>query len=299
MPQKTPAQWTVLALLNWTQGHLQRAGAPSPRLSAEMLLASALACRRIELYTRYDRVPPEEQLARFRELVRRAAAREPVAYLVGEREFYSLPFHVTPDALVPRPETELLVEQAVERLRALGREGWMWDVCTGTGCVAIAAAKQVPAARALATDLSPAAVELARKNARRHGLEDRVQALVADLLALPAEWTGPRAFDVITANPPYIPDAADVAPEVLHEPAMALRGGPDGLHFLRRIIEAAPALLAPGGALILEFGFDQAAAIRDLLAAAGAYADPKVLRDHQGIERAVLAPKLPDVVLTD
>ena len=293
MAADRPAQWNVLALLNWTQGHLQRAGVPSPRLSAEMLLASALSCRRIDLYTRHDHVPPEEQLARFRELVRRAAAREPAAYLVGEKEFYSLPFEVTPDVLVPRPETELLVEEAVERLRAIGRPGWMWDLCTGTGCVALAAAKQVPAARVLATDLSPAAADLAQRNAKRLGLEDRVQVLVADLLSLPAEWSGEKRFDVITANPPYVPDAAEVAPEVRHEPAMALRGGKDGLDFIRRIVEGAPGSLAPGGALVLEFGFDQAPAVRELLAAAGAYQDPKVLRDHQGIERAAVAPRKP------
>jgi release factor glutamine methyltransferase len=290
MPDR-PAQWTVLALLNWTKDHLQRAGVASPRLAAEVLLASAMGCRRIELYTRYDHAPPEETLARFRESVRRAAKREPVAYLVGEKEFYSLPFKVTPDVLVPRPETELLVEEAVERLRSLGRPGSMWDVCTGSGCVALAAARQVADASVLATDLSPAAVEIARQNASRLGMDDRVRIFQADMLHLPPEWTGSASFDVITANPPYIPDAAEVAPEVMHEPAMALRGGPDGLRFLRGIIEGAPAMLAPGGLLVLEFGFDQCEAVRQLIDAAGPYAEPRILRDRQGIERAAAVRK--------
>ena len=299
------ARWTVQALLNWTKGYLQRAGTDGPRLAAEVLLAHALGCRRIELYTRYDFLPAEAQLARFRELVAHAARREPVAYLVGEKEFYSLAFLVTPDVLVPRPETEILVEQAVGYLRGLGRPGEMWDVCTGSGCVAVATAKQVAGAAVLATDLSPAAVEVARKNVARHGLEDRVQVREADLLTPPADWPPqrqkslqfgerlPAAFDVITANPPYVPDEADVAPEVSHEPAIALRGGKDGLDFIRRIIAGAPAFLRPGGALVLEFGVDQGPAIRDLLASAGAFCEPAILRDPQQVERAALARKKP------
>jgi release factor glutamine methyltransferase len=291
MAEASPAKWNVLALLNWTRGHLERCGVPSPRLAAEVLLAATMGCRRIDLYTRYDYSPPEEQLERFRDLIRRAAAREPVAYLVGEKEFYSLPIRVTRDVLVPRPETEILVEQAVERLRAIAAPGWLWDVCTGSGCVAVAVAKQVPGAEVLASDLSPAAAAVARRNVETHGLEDRVRVFVADLLGLPADWTGRPTFDVIMANPPYVPDAAEVAPEVLHEPAMALRGGADGLDFIRRIVRDAPPLLAPGGALVLEFGLDQAPAVRELLAAAGAFEEPRVLRDHQGIERSALALK--------
>jgi release factor glutamine methyltransferase len=301
MASADPARWTVLALLNWTRGHLQRAGADSPRLAAEVLLAHALGWGRIDLYTRHDYLPAEPQLALLRDLVTRAARREPVAYLVGEKEFYSLPFLVTPDVLIPRPETEILVEQAVGVLRALDRPGAMWDICTGSGCVAVATARQVQSAGVLATDVSPAAVEVARKNVARHGLEGRVQVRQADLLTPPADWPPqaqqplqfaerlPAAFDVITANPPYVPDEAEVAPEVSHEPAIALRGGADGLDFIRRIIEGAPRFLRPGGALVLEFGADQGPAVRDLLAAAGSLTEPRILRDHRQIERAVLA----------
>jgi release factor glutamine methyltransferase len=328
MAAPSPEKWTVLALLNWTRGHLERAGAQSPRLAAEVLLAAVLGCKRIELYTRYDYVPAEDQLSRFRELIRRAAQHEPVAYLLGEKEFYSLPFQVTPDVLVPRPESEILVEQAVGLLRALGRAGTMWDVCTGSGCVAVATAKQVPDLRVLATDLSAAAVEVARRNVALHHLEDRVQVCATDLLTPPAEWKhaagdgpvgcaapvsrsctpgcgtdagvqtgGPvstpytYAFDVITANPPYIPDAAEVAPEVAHEPKIALRGGADGLQLIRRVIADAPRFLRPGGALVMEFGIDQSPAVRDLIGAAGAFQEPKVFTDHQGLDRAVVAVK--------
>ena len=291
MADQSPPKWTVLALLNWTRGHLQRAGAQSPRLAAEVLLAAVLGCKRIELYTRYDYLPTEDQLTRFRELIRRAALHEPVAYLIGVKEFYSLPFQVTSDVLVPRPETEILVEQAVGLLRAQGRPGTMWDACTGSGCVAVATAKQVSDLRVLATDLSPAAVEVARRNVALHHLEGRVAVHVADLLTLPAEWSGTDTFDVITANPPYIPDAAEVAPEVMHEPAIALRGGADGLQLVRRVIADAPQFLRPGGALMMEFGIDQSEAVRDLLRSAGAFGEPRVFTDHQGIDRAVVAIK--------
>lgn len=290
MPER-PARWTVLELLNWTRHRLERAGVDSPRLAAEILLASVLRCRRIELYTRFDYVPTEEQLAPFRELIRQAAERRPIAYLVGEREFYSLAFRVTPDVLIPRPETEILVEQAVGVLRGLGRSATMWDACTGSGCVAAAVAKQVPDLRVLATDLSPAAVAVAASNVARHQLEPRVQVFEADLLTLPAEWTGGKTFDVITANPPYVPDAAEVSPEVAFEPSLALRGGKEGLDLLRRLIAAAPEFLAPGGALIVEFGIDQGPAVRRLLLDTGAFEEPRILLDHQELERAALARK--------
>lgn len=289
MSPEAPTQWNVLALLNWTKAHLERAGVPSPRLAAEMLLAHAMGCRRIDLYTRFDYLPTPEQLAGFRESIRRAAERQPVAYLVGEKEFYSLRIKVTPDVLVPRPETEILVAQAVEHLRSLGRPGCLWDVCTGSGCVALAVASQVADAQALATDCSPAAVAVAAANAAELKLAERVRTRVADLLKLPEDCADLKDFDVITANPPYIPDAAPVAEEVKHEPAIALRGGRDGLDVIRVIVRDAPALLRPGGALIMEYGYDQAPAVRELVAANGAFAEPKILRDHQSIERAVMA----------
>jgi len=281
--------WTVLKLLGWIKEHLRRAGLEQPRLAAEMLLAHALGCRRIDLYARYEHRPGEAQLAALRSLVQRAARREPVAYLVGEKEFYSMRLKVTPDVLVPRPETELLVEQAVAALRRLGRGGRMWDACTGSGCVAVAAAGQVPDATVLATDVSEAAVAVAAENAAAHGLAERVRCRRADLLAVPEDCRDVLPVDVLTANPPYVADGAEVAPEVLHEPPLALRAGPDGLDCLRRLVRDAPPLLPAGGVMVLEFGYDQADAVRRLIAEAGAFEPPTVLRDHQHIERAVVA----------
>ena len=284
-----PEPWTALRLLGWTQEYLARNGVSDARLAAEVLLAHSLRCRRIDLYARYDYEPTGEQREAFRELVRRAAAHEPVAYLVGEKEFYSLRFKITPDVLIPRPETEILAAEAIAHLRGLHRPGAAWDVCTGSGCVAIATAHEVTDVQVLATDVSAAAVAIARGNAQTHGLADRVRCRVADLLALPDDCRDLEAFDVITGNPPYVADADPVAESVRCEPQIALRGGPDGLDFIRPIIREAPTFLRQGGALILEFGYNQADAVRDLLVAAGAFAEPRILRDHQEIERTAVA----------
>ncbi|RPI61428.1 MAG: peptide chain release factor N(5)-glutamine methyltransferase, partial [Planctomycetaceae bacterium] len=161
-----PAEpWTVLKLLNWTKDDFARLDVDEPRLSAEILLAHTLGCKRIELYTRFDYQPTHAQLEQYRQLIQRGRNHEPVAYLVGTKEFFSLKFKVTPDVLIPRPETEMLVVQAVEHLRKLSRAATAWDVCTGSGCVAVAIASQVKEATVLATDISPAALRIARENA--------------------------------------------------------------------------------------------------------------------------------------
>jgi release factor glutamine methyltransferase len=293
MAEPHPAPWTVLRLLNWTKAHFARAQLTSPRLAGEVLLAHVLGCRRIDLYTRYGYQPTPQQLDAFRELVRRAAAHEPVAYLVGEKEFYSLRFEVTPDVLVPRPETEILVDRAIEHLAgaappARGRRR-MWDVCTGCGCVAVAVASRVGDVEVLATDISPAAVAVAHRNARAHGLAGRVCCRQADLLTLPDDCAAWAEVDVITANPPYVAAGATVAEDVRKEPPEALYAGADGLDCIRPIVAEAPRYLARGAALILEFGWDQAAAVRDLLVGAGAFEEPAIYRDGQEIERAAVA----------
>jgi len=281
--------WTVLRLLNWTKEHFTRVGVDSPRLTAEVLLAHVLDCLRIELYARYAEVPAEADRSALRDLVRRAAAHEPAAYLVGYKEFYSLRLAVTPDVLVPRSETELIVTHAAAHLRRGGAGRTAWDACTGSGCVAIALARQVADVRVLATDVSPAAVALAERNAADHGLADRVRCMEADLLTRPAADGLPERFDVVTVNPPYVACGDEVSPAVRHEPAMALYAGPDGLDAIRRIVAQAPGVLAPGGALVMEFGHTQADAVRDLIARSGAFDEPKILRDHQNIERTAVA----------
>ena len=289
MGTHTEEPWTVLRLLNWTKDHFAQVGLDSPRLTAEVLLAHVLDCPRIELYARFADVPAEASRSAFRDLVRRAAAHEPAAYLVGYKEFYSLRLAVTPDVLVPRSETEMVVTQGASHLRRLGRDRTLWDACTGSGCIAIALASQVGDVTVLATDVSPAAVAVAERNAADHGLADRLRCMEADLLVRPQADGLPERFDVITVNPPYVAAGDEVSPAVRHEPAMALYAGPDGLDAIRKIVAQAPDVLTTGGALIMEFGHTQADAVRDLIAASGAFAEPRILRDHQNIERTAVA----------
>ena len=200
--------WTVGRLLQWTTDYLKSHGADSPRLDAELLLAEVLHCQRIELYTDFEREPDAAARSAFRELVRRRAEGMPVAYLVGKREFYSLSFHVTPDVLIPRPETELLVLTLLELARRHAAQGRVsiCDVGTGSGNIAVTAAKHLPECRVLALDISPAALASPELNAAEHGLAERIWFLESDLLAaVPAE----RQFDFVVTNPPYVSDGGD------------------------------------------------------------------------------------------
>lgn len=289
MSNDAEQQWTVLKLLDWTKEFFARSGVDSPRLAAEVLLAHTLGCQRIELYARFDQTPDDTQRGEFRELVRRAAEHQPIAYLVGYKEFYSLRMKVTPDVLVPRSESEMLVSEAVAHLRPLQRNTNAWDVCTGSGCIAVALAGQVSSVRVLATDISAAAVAVAAENAAAHGVADRVECRTSDLLSLPDDCAEMAPFDVITANPPYVADGDEVADSVRYEPAVALFAGRDGLDFLRPIVADAPGFLRGGGALIIEFGLGQADAVRDMVASGGAFGEPRILRDHQRIERCAVA----------
>jgi release factor glutamine methyltransferase len=285
--------WTVLRLLNWTREYLAKVHLEEARLAAEVLLAHVLKCKRIELYTRFDYVPAPDQLAQFRDLVKRAAAFEPVAYMVGFKEFYSLPLKVTKDVLVPRPETEMLAMEAIAHLKKLGRPGTIWDVCTGSGCVAIAVAVNVPDSTVLATDISTAAVEVAKENAATNKVDSRCRLRVADLLTLPADCTDLAPFDVITGNPPYVAGNQLVSEVVKHEPPIAVFGGTEGLDLLAPIIANAAPLIRPAGALMLEFGFGMADAVRDLVVATGQFQEPRILRDHQDIERSLVTVRKP------
>jgi release factor glutamine methyltransferase len=281
--QANNTAWTIARLLTWTTDYLEREQIDEPRLSAELLLAHALDCRKIELYTRFDSVPAEPARAAFRELVRRAARHEPIAYLVGHKEFYSLDFEVSPAVLIPRPETELLAERVVEHCRRLGdRPIRILDVGTGTGCVAIAILTQVAAARGVATDVSAAAVEIAGRNRDRHGLTNRLCVIEADGLTLPIKEQVADPVDVLVSNPPYIPegDLASLPAMVRdYEPQAALCGGRDGLDFFRLFAERAHGILGPGGSIFVEIGYDQRDAVCGLFAATGRYALGGVWRD--------------------
>lgn len=282
--------WTVGRLLTWTTDWLGKRGSESPRLDAEVLLAAVRGCQRIMLYTAFDEPVDEAMRGRFRELIRRRGEGEPVAYLVGEKEFFSLPFTVTPATLIPRPETEGLVVRLLDlcKQRAVAAPRIL-DVGTGSGAIAVTLAKQLPAANLVATDCSEAALAVAAVNAERHGVADRVRCVACDLLEHPATA---GSWDFIVSNPPYVREDEfnGLPPDVrLHEPRQALVGGPTGCEVIERLLPAAAARLAPGGWLLIEVGPSTAAAAAGLIAAtAGLVAEP-TLRDAAGLPRIVQA----------
>lgn len=284
--------WTVGRLLAWTSDHFAKRGLDEARLSAEILLAHALSCPRISLYTQFDSVPADEALATYRGFVKRAAEHEPIAHLVGVKEFYSLDFAVDSRVLVPRPETEVLVECAVDHLASLPgeRERVVLDLGTGSGCIAIALAKQVDSVRVVATDVSPEALEVARGNAERHGVAERIDFVEAHGLALPDDVLADGGFDLILSNPPYISESDHAALEKHvrdYEPRMALTDGGDGLSFYRDIGSSAAPLLAPGGLVMVEIGDGAGDAVADAVGAS--LVERKRVRDRTvGVERVVV-----------
>lgn len=289
MANSSEQDWTVLKLINWTKDYFEKVQIENPRLCAEVLLAYVLKCQRISLYTRFNYVPTAEELAEYRALVQRAHNFEPVAYLVGQKEFYSLTFKVNKDVLIPRTETEVLAKEALDHLHRTGPLGTVWDVCTGSGCVGIAIAHESKDTLVLVTDISPEAVGVAQANADSNKVADRVRCRVANLLTLPEDCRDLAPFQVITGNPPYISENQGITEVVKHEPSIALWGGKTGMDYMAPIIQQAPALLRSGGALILEFGYAMADDVRDATVATGAYAEPRILCDHQGIERSMVA----------
>jgi release factor glutamine methyltransferase len=259
--------WTTLAVLDWTTQRFTEAGIAGARLEAQLLLAHVLGCSRVQLYTGFDKPLGEQELAAYRALIKRRLGGESVSYLLGEQEFWGLPFYVDAHVLVPRPDTETLID--VTRALRADREAAcrVLDLCTGSGAIAIALAKELPGATVVATELSIEAVAVAKKNAERNAVADRVAVRLGDLFAPVA---GER-FDVIVSNPPYIASAviATLSAEVQREPRMALDGGADGLAFYDRICDTAREYLLPGGALVVEHGFDQADAVRERFERAG------------------------------
>lgn len=289
-PQTSEA-WTIGRLLAWTRSHFESRGIEDARLCAELLLAKALGCKRIELYARIEMIPGDSQRAAFRELVRAAAEHQPIAYLIGTREFYSLDFEVTPDVLIPRPETELLVERALAWIAAHPAERHdVLDLGTGSGCIAVAICKRAKAARATAVDISEAALAVAARNADRHGVADRVSCVTGDMFEFPTDRGPAGGVDVVVSNPPYIADAdRDTLPENVrrYEPHVALFAGADGLAAYRKIAAGVKAALKPGGMLIVEVGAGQADAVENLLASEGGLTPVGRYRDLAGIQRAI------------
>ncbi|MGQ9796065.1 peptide chain release factor N(5)-glutamine methyltransferase [Desulfosoma sp.] len=249
--------WTILKVLQWTTDYFRRKGLEQPRSDAEVLLAHALGVRRVDLYLRYDQPLRPDELARYRTLIQRRAAREPTQYITGRQEFWSLELEVNPSVLIPRSETERLVELALE---AFGMDPIrVLDVGTGSGAIAIALAVERPQWIITACDISQDAVQTARKNAERHGVAHRIAFAVSHLTT--AFRPTPAPFHLICTNPPYVGDAqwGGLAPEVRgHEPEQALRGGgPYGTVLPRKFLQQAFPLLRPGGVLLMEFGIGQ------------------------------------------
>jgi len=306
-PTTAPASdWTTRRLLDWMTGAFRERGLDSPRLLAELLLAHVLECERLTLYTQADRPATTDEREQLRALVGRALRHEPVQYLVGEGWFFSMPFTVDRRVLVPRPATETIVEHVLQRVRrdcaslGCGPDGESLvfaDVCAGSGCVAIALLKHLPRARAVASDLSPDALDVARANAERHNVLDRLTLAQGDLLA-PVDarraTLAPEGFHFVLSNPPYIPDHEwdAVEPNVRDfEPELALRGGADGLDLVRPLLRGAPAPLRPGGELLVEVA---ASTARNALALAQAETDlrdARILKDFEGFERVVVATR--------
>jgi len=315
--------WTIQKLLNWITEYLTSKGIDSPRLSAELLLSHVVGLKRIELYTQFDKPVARQQLDRLHDLVKRAGQNEPIPYLVGKTEFYSLEINVTPDCMIPRPETELLVERAIEFLRtcpvrnstmgntqqkgsisngARRATQFVCDLCTGSGCIAVAIAKNYPDARIIATDICDAALAVAAGNVEKHQLGDQITLLCGDLFdpiisGLDVDNFVPdsdRGFDLIVCNPPYVSTAEY---EKLdrnvkdYEPKVALFAGVDGLDIYRRVIEKADRFLKPNAALMLEIGFAQGGDVKQLLEQTGAFVNIKIEKDPHNNDRIAIAKK--------
>jgi len=280
-------EWTVRRVLEWTTGYLRRGGIPAARFEAELLLAHALRRERLELYLRPDRTLTPEERARFRELIRKRRAGTPLAYLLGTVEFMNTTLKVNSAVLIPRPETEELVERILRDLEGRPSPGRALDLGTGSGAIAIALAAARPELHVLAVDLSLEALVLARENARLNGVEGRVAFVCSD-------WFSALRgrFHLIVSNPPYIPtERLEALPKEVraYEPRKALDGGPRGIRELERIIREAPRFLQPQGRLYLEIGADQAQQVKAALEQTAAFSSVEIFRDLAGKERVVRA----------
>lgn len=284
--------WTIGRILKWTEGYFADKGLESPRLDAEVLLSHVLKKQRIYLYVHFDEPLQPEELAAYREMVKKRVMHVPVAYILGEREFMGLTFKVTPDTLIPRPDTEILVQVAIDRLKAMPASDdtalHIADIGTGTGAICLSVLHYLPQATAETVDISPAARAVAEENAEQLGLADRITFHTGDLLVPLAG----RTFAAILSNPPYIPEAdiGTLAPEVrTKEPHTALSGGADGLDFYRRLAAEAPQMLAPNGFLAFEVGIHQAQDVAALAKANPLIGKTEILPDYAGIDRVVVA----------
>ncbi len=277
--------WTIGALLKWTEQYFSRKGIDTPRMDAEILLAHVLKKERIYLYAYYDQPVVEAELAQYRELVRKRGERLSVAHLLGMKEFMGLTFHVTADVLVPRPDTEVLVEAALE----YGKEkpdAAVLDIGTGSGAILISLLHYQKTWKGIGADISEKALEIARENAESLAVAERADFLQSDLFQA-VEGDG---FDILVSNPPYLTakDMQQLEPEVEQDPKLALDGGADGLAFYRRLIAEGWQYLAPDGYMFLEIGMGQAEAVCALAEDSGRYKIKEVRKDYGHLDRVVI-----------
>ncbi|WP_370850767.1 peptide chain release factor N(5)-glutamine methyltransferase [Megasphaera sp.] len=276
--------WTIGALLQWTQQFFAGKGIDSPRLDAEILLAHVLHKERIYLYAHYDEPMNPQELAAYRELVKKRAHRYSVAHILGTQPFMGLDFKVNEDVLIPRPETEMLVESVVAA--AEGTAPSIVDIGTGSGAIILSLLHYLPQAKGIGVDISPKALAIAAENGKALGLDGRVTWIESDLFTNVPQ--GP--YDWIVSNPPYLTqhDMEELQPEVRHDPALALYGGADGLDIYRRLAKESPAFVKRGGHCIVEIGAGQTQDVSAIFTADGAYEHEKTVKDYGGIERVLL-----------
>ncbi|HEX9022077.1 MAG TPA: peptide chain release factor N(5)-glutamine methyltransferase [Nitrospirota bacterium] len=283
---------TIIEAINHAASQLSAAGISTARLDAEVLLRHVTGRDRSWLLAHMRDELADEHRKAFERTIERRARREPLQYIVGMQEFWGLEFIVTPDVLIPRPETELIVETALGSAQDRNKPLTIMDLCTGSGCIAVSLAKELPAARIFATDRSEQALGIARDNARRHGVSDRIRFLAGDLFEPISELDIAGRADIIVANPPYVPsgDVQTLPPEVgSFEPGLALVAGPTGMELHGRIIGAAPRFLKTQGLLIMEMGIGQAEKLVHTIHENGAFEEPRVVKDLAGIERVIVA----------
>ncbi len=283
-------EWTIIKLVQWATTYFGNHDIDSPRATAEILLAHVLNSRRIDLYLRYDQPLIPDELERFKALIKRRLKREPVAYILESKEFWSMDLQVTRDVLIPRPETECLVEKVLELLASDSNPASKLILELGTGCgaVILALASENPRHSYWATDISVNAIRIARQN----DLNGKVHFIIGDWFA-PLR-SKPGLFDLIVSNPPYIKseDLTRLQPEIhAYEPLLALDGAADGLHCLRHIIESAYLFLKPRGGIILEIGHDQKEPLKQMIAECGQYEEVNFYQDYSGYDRILQMKK--------
>ena len=281
---------TVAKSLRWAEGYLAQRGVPSPYVDAEYILAHILGCQRQDLLIYPDRVVKEDEAAQFNVCIERRGRREPLQYITGEVEFRGLLFKVNKDVLIPRPETELLVDEVVKSVTK--KDATILDLCTGSGCIAVCIAREIIDSKVYAVDISEGALAAARENAARHGVGERITFLSGDLFGAISSLNLKGMIDVIVSNPPYVSseEMQELQPEIRDfEPASALYGGKDGLDFYRRIIHDSPYYLAAGGYILMEMGYGQAGRIKELIESENKFINIEITKDMAGIGRTISA----------